>query len=244
MAKELDPPPPSSAPSSVRSGFEGKLLAALIAHVSAPSAHAIVSLCAATAKVPTNRLDLSHLPLIVTCVERAIGLFGLAREQREACMRAIKALGPDQRAPSATDTGRQPVVQQPVAARTQAITIARENDIVNARLSAREAARAAGMSEVAETQIVTAVSELSRNIYRYAGHGTIELRTLMTPPGIEVIARDEGPGIPDVAAILSPAFRSRTGMGVGLRGTRRIVDFFDVKTTIGEGTTVVVRKYR
>jgi serine/threonine-protein kinase RsbT len=101
-----------------------------------------------------------------------------------------------------------------------------------------------GLGEVAHTKLATALSELSRNILQYAGKGRVTIRTLSSPrPGVEVVASDDGPGIADVEHVLGPRYRSRTGMGVGLRGAQRLMDFFEVQSSRGHGTTVTIRKF-
>jgi serine/threonine-protein kinase RsbT len=124
-----------------------------------------------------------------------------------------------------------------------AISIEREGDIVRARETGRAMCRHLGFSEVDQTKVATAISELSRNIFQYAGRGEVRMR----PSGgraIEVIATDRGPGIADLAAVLSPGYRSKRGMGLGLQGTRRIVDEIDIDSRSGVGTTVRFRKLR
>ena len=70
------------------------------------------------------------------------------------------------------------------------------------------------------------------------------MSVLSTPRrGIEVIAKDKGPGITNIDLVMSTQFKSKTGMGMGLKGSKRIMDFFDLQSTVGEGTTVVVRKF-
>ncbi len=110
------------------------------------------------------------------------------------------------------------------------------------RRSRRSASTSGRWSRSATSSTLCA---LARNILKYAGKGQIALRRLPGErEGIEVIASDQGPGIADVELVLSPRYRSKTGMGVGLRGSRRLVDHFEVDSRAGSGTTVVLRKYR
>ena len=125
------------------------------------------------------------------------------------------------------------------------VLITQEDDVITARNLGRDICHDLGFTEVAQVKVVTAISELARNILKYAGKGQIALRRLPGErEGIEVIASDQGPGIADVELVLSPRYRSKTGMGVGLRGSRRLVDHFEVDSRAGSGTTVVLRKYR
>jgi serine/threonine-protein kinase RsbT len=81
-------------------------------------------------------------------------------------------------------------------------------------------------------------------MFRYAGGGVVEIEALVAPrAGVSVVARDEGPGIADLGHVLSGAYRSRTGLGKGLLGCKRIMDAFEVDTGAGRGTTVTVRKF-
>jgi serine/threonine-protein kinase RsbT len=85
---------------------------------------------------------------------------------------------------------------------------------------------------------MTAVSELARNIVQYARSGQIVLSPRSSPPGIEIVARDAGPGIADLDAIMDGRYRSKLGMGLGLRGVKKLAERFDVHTASGRGTTV------
>jgi serine/threonine-protein kinase RsbT len=101
------------------------------------------------------------------------------------------------------------------------------------------------MSETLRTKIVTAVSELARNQFAYArGTGQITLRPLTLPrAGIEIDAKDEGPGIANLDEIMAGRYKSPRGMGVGLRGTKALMDEFTIMASVGAGTHVVARKY-
>jgi serine/threonine-protein kinase RsbT len=124
------------------------------------------------------------------------------------------------------------------------IPIKVEDDIVRARVAGRDMCRELGLSEINQVKIATAISELARNIFHYAKTGNISLRRLAPPrPGIEIIAIDRGPGIPNMTLVLSGQYKSKTGMGKGLFGTKRLVDFFDVDTGPNKGTRITLRKY-
>ncbi len=124
------------------------------------------------------------------------------------------------------------------------IAINLEGDIVRARGAGRDMCRDLGLSDINQVKVATAISELARNIFHYAKTGNIALRRLGPPrAGIEIIATDKGPGIPDVAHVLSGSYKSKTGMGKGLLGTKRLVDFFEVDSGPGKGTRIVLRKY-
>ena len=103
-----------------------------------------------------------------------------------------------------------------------------------------------GFSATDATLIATAISEIARNIVSYAGRGAIELRALVEPArcGIEVVARDAGPGIADIDRAMGDGYSSGAGMGIGLPGSRRLMDEFHVQAPVGVGTTVTMRRWR
>lgn len=91
--------------------------------------------------------------------------------------------------------------------------------------------------------MATAASELARNILLYAGAGELRVGISETPSrGIQITAIDTGPGIPDVDRVMSSGYRSRTGMGMGLKGARRLMDELEIDSRVGVGTTIVARK--
>jgi serine/threonine-protein kinase RsbT len=118
-------------------------------------------------------------------------------------------------------------------------------DIVAARLAGRTLAQEVGFSGSDLIVVATAISELARNIVLYARHGEIHLGAIEKGGlnGIEVIARDGGPGIEDVEQAMQDGFSTSHGLGLGLPGTRRLMDEFDLQTKKGLGTTVTCRKW-
>ena len=128
------------------------------------------------------------------------------------------------------------------------IYIRREADIVKVRERVRRLAREMGFDATTQIKITTAVSELTRNIYEYARSGAITLSLAQrghTSAGLQMTARDDGPGIDDakLRSIMRGSFRSPSGLGVGLVGTRRLMDEFDIQSRAGEGTRVTVVKW-
>lgn len=117
-----------------------------------------------------------------------------------------------------------------------------DDDIVRARRSAREVAIAAGLRLVDQTKLITAVSELARNMCRYAGGGTVALCIVRDGGrrGVEVTFADEGPGIDDVERAMRNGFTTGNGLGLGLGGAKRLVHGFDLQTEPGNGTTITV----
>jgi len=128
------------------------------------------------------------------------------------------------------------------------IYIRREADIVKVRERVRRLAREMGFEPTTQIKITTAVSELTRNIYEYARAGAITLSLAQRGPaatGLQITARDDGPGIDEarLRSIVRGTYRSESGMGVGLIGTRRLMDEFDIQSKAGEGTRVAVVKW-
>ena len=125
------------------------------------------------------------------------------------------------------------------------LPIATEADISIARDAAMRMALASEFTLADSTSLATAVSELARNILHYAMEGTIVLSRVNDKgrKGVKVTATDSGPGISNLDEILSGGYVSKTGMGLGLLGTKRLMDQFDVQSTVGSGTKVTAVKY-
>lgn len=120
------------------------------------------------------------------------------------------------------------------------LALRREQDVVAARRQVREVAARLGFDTQGQTRIATAVSEIARNAFRYAtgGHVTVAVDTGQGGAALVVRVADTGPGIADVAAVLEGRFRSSTGMGMGIAGTRRLMDDFAIDSAAGRGTVV------
>lgn len=124
--------------------------------------------------------------------------------------------------------------------------IAVDLDIVQARQSAREQAAATGFSGGDQAVIAAAVSEIARNILMYAKRGTVTLRSENSDErrGLVIIAEDDGPGIADIPRALQDGYSTSGGLGLGLPGSRRLMDEFDVVSIPGKGTTVTMKKWK
>jgi serine/threonine-protein kinase RsbT len=120
------------------------------------------------------------------------------------------------------------------------VQISCTDDVVQARQQGRALATDIGFSASESTLIAAAISELARNIVKYAGRGEIVLRSEGNGT-LLMIARDEGPGIPDTQAALRPGYSTSGGLGLGLPGVRRISDHFEIVST-AKGTTVTLEK--
>jgi serine/threonine-protein kinase RsbT len=132
-----------------------------------------------------------------------------------------------------------------VATEETHVPIDRDGDIVAARQKARELAMQVGFSGSDLTIIATAISEVARNIVVYAHRGEIVLSAVQrgTRRGVLVIARDQGPGIPDIERAMRDGFSTGKSLGLGLPGARRLMDEFEIASEIGKGTTITMRKW-
>jgi len=126
------------------------------------------------------------------------------------------------------------------------VPIAADADIVVARGEGRALAGRLGFTRTDATLIATAISEVGRNILVHAGSGVVELAEAADDHrvAIVVIARDDGPGIPDIQSALREGFATGDGLGLGLPGSQRLMDEFVIDTKLGKGTTVTMRKWR
>src|SRR5881296_502207 len=126
------------------------------------------------------------------------------------------------------------------------VAIAADVDVVTARQTGRDVAAEAGFSSGDQTVIAAAISEIARNILMYAKRGEIILGVVQNGDrqGVVVVARDQGPGIPDVARALQDGYSTSGGLGLGLPGARRLMDDFDLSLAVVPGTTETLRKWR
>lgn len=125
------------------------------------------------------------------------------------------------------------------------VEIITEWDIVAARQLGRNEAKKAGFGTVDQARITTAISELARNIYLYAGKGKIEIERISNGGlfGIKIIASDEGPGIPDLRKVMEDGFSTSGGLGAGMPGVKRLMDEFKVVSEPGAGTIITTTKW-
>jgi serine/threonine-protein kinase RsbT len=125
------------------------------------------------------------------------------------------------------------------------IPINNEIDVVAARQQGRQLGSKLGFSSSELTLIATAISEIARNIVSYAGNGviTISIVDVMNRQGIQIIAQDEGPGIEDLSLALQDGYSTSQSLGLGLPGTKRLMDEFEIESEDGKGTTVRMIKW-
>src|SRR5436309_13726077 len=126
------------------------------------------------------------------------------------------------------------------------LLISSEHDILTARQRGRELAAEAGFSGSDLTIVATAISEIARNIVEYAGRGEIGFEVIRDGPrpGIVVVARDEGPGIPDVTLAMQDGYSTGRSLGLGLPVARRLMAEFEADSALGRGLLVTLRKWK
>lgn len=190
-----------------------QLLSLLRRYISQINAHNILGRALRDLGVERHQLTQAHIGDVAAKIEPSLKLFlrpaALANVQSE--LQALKA----------------PAKPLPVV--TYAIKT--ESDISDARAQAREMCERLRVRRTTMQKVATVVSELARNIFMYTEGGSIELHHSSSPKSkFTVRAVDSGPGIPNLDDILSGRYRSRSGLGAGIRGTKRLCDRFDIKT--------------
>jgi serine/threonine-protein kinase RsbT len=131
-------------------------------------------------------------------------------------------------------------------ARNERLDIRSSDDVVRARQLTRTLATEAGLSLVDQTKIITAASELARNTLDYGGGGSVVVEVVdgVGRRGVRLTFEDKGPGIPDVDAALKDGFTTGRGMGLGLGGARRLSNEFSIASKPGEGTKIVIARWK
>lgn len=229
---------------------------ALIAHeVSGENTQALASAAGSTPGAVAAQLNRTRARLRVEYL--------LALEQAEPptdrCRPVLLAIsGGDRRRQREVDAARHVLecelcarLSEPLTSRGQSrddevrVPITVDADIVTARGAARELASRLGFPRTDLTIIATAVSEVARNIVRFAGAGEVVVELLEGDRrGIQVVARDTGPGIADVDHAMEDGYSTYDGLGLGLPGARRLMDEFAIVSEPGRGTTVTMTKWR
>lgn len=132
------------------------------------------------------------------------------------------------------------------APRVDALPIRSQDDIVRVRQAVRAGAVEVGLSLVDQTKIVTAASELARNALVHGGGGTarIEIVNSGARHGLRLTFEDRGPGIPDIDLAMRDGYTTGTGLGLGLSGSKRLVNEFEIDSRLGEGTRVCVTRWK
>lgn len=130
--------------------------------------------------------------------------------------------------------------------RSEELPVREVSDIVVVRQQTRQWAGEVGLSLVDQTKIVTAASELARNVVVYGGGGSVRLELLENgiKQGLRLIFADQGPGIPDVERALQDGYTTGGGLGLGLGGARRLVNEFGIDSEVGRGTRVSIARWK
>ena len=125
------------------------------------------------------------------------------------------------------------------------VPILDESHIVTVRKTVRDVANRLGFGLTDVTRIVTAASELARNVFHYAGTGVMRWRILdeSSRIGLELEFTDHGPGIASIEQVMQEGFTTSGGLGMGLPGTKRLMDEMAIQSRVGQGTTVTVNKW-
>ena len=132
-----------------------------------------------------------------------------------------------------------------VVAESWEIRIDKEADIIAVRQLVRELSKAHKFDQFATAALATAASELSRNVWVHAKSGLARVRVLRSEHiGLELEFVDQGPGIVDLELALTGGYSTANSLGLGLSGTKRLVDEFHIETKSGFGTTIVIRKWK
>ena len=129
---------------------------------------------------------------------------------------------------------------------SRSIALESEHDIIIARSEVRALAARLGFRLIDQTRLVTVTSELARNVVKYASRGRMIAQPLDAPParaGLRLVFEDSGPGIPDINAAMRDGFSTGRGLGKGLPGSKRLVDLFEIESTVGVGTRVTVVRW-
>jgi serine/threonine-protein kinase RsbT len=210
-----------------------------------------------------ERVQDAELSEFVTALERTLPMYIVDPGRRGECIGKVRRLlpadpwdgpPPSPRPRPARDTPRAPIAAVSVDVTIPAngapervgggsVRVRGARDVVQACDLAREVARKVGFSLLDQTKIATAASELARNILLYVGDGEVRVGVIDAPKrGIQIVAIDSGAGIPDVGLVMTSGYRSRTGMGLGLKGTKRLMDELTIESRAGLGTTVIATK--
>jgi serine/threonine-protein kinase RsbT len=128
----------------------------------------------------------------------------------------------------------------------ETINIQQERDLIICRNRVKDLAVKIGMGVVNQTKLITAVSELARNMLRYGGGGIVFVEAVSKgrEPGVQVVFEDRGPGIPDIKKAMQDGFTTGKSMGMGLPGAKRLASEFFIESVVGKGTTVKIIKWK
>jgi serine/threonine-protein kinase RsbT len=218
---------------------EKEIGAILTGTISSITQRSIFNRLGGLASTPIQQLTAGDRATIMQELENSVKLFARSNSAQliASCARVLNSgTGPG-------GTATATAAAAPVPMTPKKMPIDQEKDIATARLEAWSEAVRIGLSKFASVKVATAVSELARNIVFYAGKGTVELRSVKDERGtlgLQIIASDQGPGIPQskLDEIWAGTYKSQRGMGKGLVAVKKLVDDFQLDTRPGVGTTV------
>jgi serine/threonine-protein kinase RsbT len=133
-----------------------------------------------------------------------------------------------------------------IVLRADELHIRVSEDVVRVRQEVRARAAEIGFGLVDQTKIVTAASELARNTLDYGGGGVVQIEVMQNGPrrGVRLIFEDEGPGIPDIELALTDGYTTGRGLGLGLSGSKRLSNEFEIRSVVGKGTRVSIARWK
>jgi serine/threonine-protein kinase RsbT len=211
---------------------ESTLLDVLQGYVGTLVARSIWEVVKRSPEFEAATVSADNVPALLTEIQKGVRAFVAEPSRQQQCHEIL-----EQRL-------MHPEMAAPPAPKGSTIRINAEYDIVTARGQCRNLCADLGFPASSQVKVATVVSELARNIVQYAGTGSIKLRVLDSGrPGLEILAEDHGKGIANLESILAGTYKSKTGMGMGLYGTSKLMDEFDVDSAPGSGTRVRARKY-
>ena len=214
--------------------LEQEIIAMLSEFMTPITARSVLDLSIRWSRVDAANLGPHDRERLLNEIRKGIRLYVADAGDQERCLKSLSKHLAD----GGNGTAHEPPEQ------IVSISIRAESDIVLARNEGRAICEEIGFTLALQIKVSTAISELARNIVLYTGGGQVVLKTVERPAlGIEIIARDQGPGIENLDAVLSGRYDSETGMGMGLFGTRNLMDDFHIDSQPGRGTEVIVRKY-
>ena len=199
--------------------IEAELLQVLKSFTGAVVSQSILQLSIRMAAVDIHNLNADSSQRLADCIRQGIDTFIVEPQKRDSCVSKVWQI--------LQSSAR----HYPTASRPDEVTIVEESDILRARSIGHGLIRALGFSATEQTKIVTVISELARNIFKYAGTGTITITKVTgNRRGVEIVAHDSGPGIEGVEKIMAGQYRSTSGLGIGLSGSRKLMDEFSIRT--------------
>jgi serine/threonine-protein kinase RsbT len=199
-----------------------RVVSVLERYLSPLNARALVERAVRARGLSPETLKPAHVPDVANSLQRGLRLF-LREAEAAKAIKEIVALGKQS--------------LKPVEA--SSVPVLKESDIITARMEARRICDDLGAKSFTIQKVTTIVSELARNIVSYTSGGTLEITQSSTAKSRVVVrATDSGPGIPNLDEIMAGDYRSKTGLGRGLLGTKRLADHFDIITG-PSGTSIV-----